>query len=208
MKRLTSLCLSLLLMLMPLSMSACGSRAPDIEDVYDRLVEVIEASHEVNVVLFGAGLPVYARDSEEEDFLHRYYGAAENGQEYVSIYSKYVTIDDIKEAVSQVYSSEYRESIFETLFTGYASDVVADSILPARYTQNESGMHQNSYVEPLVTGTRVYDYATMTIVSPSNAKFLKVEIQSYAEDHPNEWTTVDLSFVLENGNWYLDGPSC
>ena len=69
-------------------------------------------------------------------------------------------------------------------------------------------MYQNSYVEPIVTGTRVYDYATMRIVSPSRGDYIIVEIDSYAENKPDEWVTIDLAFVYENDNWYLDGPSC
>lgn len=204
-----SLCLAMLLLLTSLvTMSSCSPNPPDIELVYDRLVELIEKSHEINVVMFGYGLPVYERGSEEDELLHRYYGVTEDGREFVSEYSKFDSIDDIKAAAREVYSEDYCNSIFESLFTGYASDEVADSILPARYSEDEKWMYQNSHVEPLVTGTRVYDYASMTIVSPSSSKMIKVEIRSYAEDHPEDWITVDLSFVYENENWYLDGPSC
>ena len=67
----------------------------------------------------------------------------------------------------------------------------------------------STYVSPLVDGVRVYDYASMEIVEDnSSSKRLKVSIRSYSEDHPEEWRTVYLSFVYENGDWYLDSPSC
>ena len=209
-KRFLSLCIAVLLLLTALfSLPACSQNPPpDIELIYDRLVEVIEASHEVNVVMFGYGLPVYPRGSEEDQLIHRYYGVAEDGREFVSAYAKFDNIESIKEAARKVYSEDYCNSVFESLFTGYASDEVSGSILPARYSEDEKWIYQNSHVDPLVTGTRVYDYASMKIVFPSTSKMIKVEIRSYAEDHPEEWVTVDLSFVYENGNWYLDGPSC
>lgn len=191
----------------PVSMASCSTKPPELEDVYDRLVELIEGSHEINVVLFGAGLPVYPRGTEEDALLHRYYGMAEDGREFVSLYAKYQRISDIKAAASKIYSEAYCASVFETLFTGYASDIVAGSVLPARYSEDEMRIYQNSHVDPLVNYVRVYDYASMKIVSPSQGKYLKVEIDSYTEKYP-QWTTIDLSFVYENGNWYLDGPSC
>ena len=209
MKKILSLCLALLMVAgVCMFVPSCSTKAPALEDVYDRFVECIEKAHEVNVLLFGVGLPVYAREGDEEDLIHRYYGAAENGLEYVSIYTKYGSIEEIKAAIQEVYSKDYRESLFETLFTGYASDVVSGSILPAKYSEDEKGMYQNSNVKPLVTGMRVYNYAEMKIVSPSNATLVKVELPSYSEDHPGEWVVLDLTFVYENGNWYLDGPSC
>ncbi len=208
-KRFLCLCFSILILLTSLvTMSSCSPNPPDIELVYDRLVELIEKSHEVNVIMFGCGLPVYERGNEEDKLIHRYYGVAEDGREFVSEYAKFENIEDIKAAALEVYSEDYCNSVFESLFTGYASDQIAGSILPARYSEDEKWMYQNSHVEPLVTGTRVYDYASMNIVSPSSNKMIKVEIKSYAEDRPEEWVTVDLSFVYENGNWYLDGPSC
>jgi hypothetical protein len=59
-----------------------------------------------------------------------------------------------------------------------------------------------------VEGVRVYDYASMQIVEYSHASRLRVSIRSYTEDRPEEWKTVYLSFVYENGDWYLDSPSC
>ena len=209
MKRVFCVALACLMLLgVCVCVPSCGTKPPEIEDVYDRLVECIESAHEVNVLLFGEGLPVYDREGEEENLIHRYYGMAENGLEYVSIYTKYASLEEIQAAVEQVYSKDYRESLFETLFTGYASDVSTSTVLPARYSQDEKGMYQNSQIKPLVTGVRVYDYANMKIVSPSHGTMICVELPSYSEAKPDEWVILDLTFVYEEGNWYLDGPSC
>ncbi len=191
------------------SLPSCSKKGPPpaLEDVYDRLVQVIEASHEVNVLLFGAGLPVYPFGDTEDDLVHRYYGVADNGREFVTPYAKYVGIIDMKSAISAVYSVKYRQSLYESLFTGYADNEMA-VIMPARFSEDEKYLYQNKHVDPLVKGVRVYDYATMEIMDGSNASFLRVSVSSYSESYPDEWKTVYLSFVYENGDWYLDSPSC
>ena len=201
----------ILLILVTVIMSSCcdASRepAPNIDEVYDRLVQVIEASHEVNVLLFGAGLPVYPRGDAEDLLVHRYYGVTDNGQQFVTPYAKYTSIAEMQTAIAAVYSTEYRESLYESLFTGYAADEMS-VVMPARFSEDDKFLYMSRYVSPLVEGVRVYDYASMQIVEYSHASRLRVAIRSYTEDRPEEWKTVYLSFVYENGDWYLDSPSC
>ena len=210
MKKICSLLVSLILLCgCAVGFSSCSPAGdpPAIEEVYDRIVTVVEASHEVNVLLFGAGLPVYPRNDAEEDMVHRYYGVADDGREYVTPYAKYRSIDEMQTAIAAVYSVQYRESLYETLFTGYADGSII-SVMPARFQEDERALYQSKYVESLVSGVRVYDYAAMEIVDGSNATRIRVAIPSYSESKPDVWTTVTLAFVYENGDWYLDSPSC
>lgn len=189
------------------SCDASREEPPDIEFVYDRLVQVIEASHEVNVLLFGAGLPVYPRGDAEDALVHRYYGMSDESIEYVTPYAKYSSIAEMQTAIAAVYSTEYRESLYESLFTGYAAGEMS-VIMPARFSEDDRFLYMSRYVDPLVSGVRIYDYARMEITEYSHASRLRVAIPSYTEDRPDEWKTVYLSFVYENGDWYLDSPSC
>ena len=210
MKKIMSLLLTVALLCgAVVGLSACsgGGNPPPLEDVYDRIVTVVEASHEVNVLLFGAGLPVYPRGDAEDDLIHRYYGMADDGREYVTPYTKYQSIDQMQSAIAAVYSVRYRESLYETLFTGYADGDIM-TVMPARFQEDERALYQSKYVESLVSGVRVYDYAAMEIEEGSNATRIRVAIPSYSESKPDLWTTVTLSFVYENGDWYLDSPSC
>ena len=210
MKRLIPLLLAVLLLggvLLGMSSCAASEPAPDIDEVYDRLVQVIEASHEVNVLLFGAGLPVYPRGDAEDALVHRYYGLSDESIEYVTPYAKYSSIAEMQTAIAAVYSTEYRESLYESLFTGYAADEMS-VMMPARFSEDEKFLYMSQYVSPLVEGVRVYDYASMKIVEYSHASRLRVSIRSYTEDRPEEWKRVYLSFVFENEDWYLDSPSC
>ena len=210
MKRILTLLLAVLMLAgSAVGLASCSASepAPDIDQVYDRLVQVIEASHEVNVLLFGAGLPVYPRGDAEDELVHRYYGVADNGQQFVTPYAKYASIAEMQAAIAAVYSTEYRESLYESLFTGFAADEMS-VIMPARFSEDERFLYMSKYVDPLVDGVRVYDYASMEIVSYSHSSRLRVSINSYTEDRPEEWKRVYLSFVYENGDWYLDSPSC
>ena len=210
MKRIGRIFLILLILLTVIMSSCCDASrepAPEMDEVYDRLVQVIEASHEGNVLLFGAGLPVYPRGDAEDLQVHRYYGVTDNGQQFVTPYAKYGSIAEMQTAIAAVYSTEYRESLYESLFTGYAADEMS-VVMPARFSEDEKFLYMSQYVSPLVEGVRVYDYASMQIVDYSHASRLRVSIRSYTEDHPEEWKTVYLSFVYENGDWYLDSPSC
>ena len=139
--------------------------------------------------------------------MHRYYGVADNGQQFVTPYAKYTSIAEMQAAIAAVYSTEYRESLYESLFTGYAADEMS-VIMPARFSEDDRFLYMSKYVDPLVDGVRVYDYASMEIVSYSHSSRLRVSINSYTEDRPEEWKQVYLSFVYENGDWYLDSPSC
>ena len=210
MKRILTLLLAALMLAgSAVGLASCSASepAPDIDQVYDRLVQVIEASHEVNVLLFGAGLPVYPRGDAEDELVHRYYGVADNGQQFVTPYAKYTSIAEMQAAIAAVYSTEYRESLYESLFTGFAADEMS-VVMPARFSEDERFLYMSKYVDPLVDGVRVYDYASMEIISYSHSSRLRVSINSYTEDRPEEWKRVYLSFVYENGDWYLDSPSC
>ena len=210
MKKILTLLLALILLAgSALGLASCSASesAPELDTVYDRLVQVIEASHEVNVLLFGAGLPVYPRGDAEDELVHRYYGVADNGQQFVTPYAKYASIAEMQAAIAAVYSTEYRESLYESLFTGYAADEMS-VIMPARFSEDDRFLYMSKYVDPLVDGVRVYDYASMEIVSYSPSSRLRVSINSYTEDRPEEWKRVYLSFGYENGDWYLDSPSC
>ena len=210
MKRILTILLALCMLAgTVVGMSSCSKGTPPpMEEVYDRLVQVIEASHEVNVLLFGAGLPVYDRGDAEDELVHRYFGFGDESRVYVTPYAKYVSIEEMKTAIAAVYSTAYRESLYESLFTGYVADEMSVA-MPARFSEDDRYLYASTYVTPLVEGVRVYDYASMEIVEyVRSTSRLRVSIRSYAENYPEEWRTVYLSFVYENGDWYLDSPSC
>ena len=182
-------------------------RAPKKEVIYDRVVELIEGSYAVNTVFYGAGLPVYRKDSAYADFTHLYYGFDYAGTyEIVKEGTQYISSLDIKNAAEAVYSKAYLEDVLYPLaFDGYAIDGggKADYAF-ARYLEDEEWIYQSTSSENYLKGMRIYDYSTMRIVYPSTSKACYVEMDSWLEDDPEKVTSIQLRLVLQDGEWYLD----
>ena len=193
--------------------SACSGTgsAPALYEVYDEFVALIEASHQLNVVLYGYGLPVYEYKSvlAEHNMLYMfdYYGE----KEYVSPYAKFVTEQGIREATEKVFSARYTESVMGMMFVGATLGENTGTVIAARYSQDDSWFYQNRSYDPVVTNMRVYDYASMKIVKPSSQDYVNVEIDSYAPGQG--WMTFTLSFIHEEIDdsgtraWRLDSPT-
>lgn len=189
-----------------LSASGCSRpQPPKLVDVYDRYVYLIENAASVNAVFFGEGLPTYKRDGKEAEMQNMYYGVSDDGREFVKPYAMYQSVDQIKAAAEKIYGDEYLASLYESLFTGYTAEELG-AVLPARYFEDEKGLYQNARVTPITSGTKVYDYATMKILSSSTATNVRVEVECYEVYAPDERVTIKVSFVLEDGDWYLDSP--
>ena len=145
--------------------------------------------------------PLYYDDSDPSDY------------DYVHTDSGYLSINQIKEAASLVYSAEYLNSIYLTMFDGAAGVTEDSQILSARYmeyTDPDTGevwlMKSNTY-QPLVTEKRLYDFSTAKIVRPKNGQYVTIEIESYLESKPEERLVVRLGLRLQNGEWMLDSAT-
>ena len=71
--------------------------APEIEDIYDRMVYLIETSQDVNALIYGCGVPVWEDDSEFVDFEHIYYGSENTAEAYEIVMpnAKYLSIQQM-----------------------------------------------------------------------------------------------------------------
>ena len=178
-------------------------RAPELDDVKERFIYLIEESKGINVIFFGEGLPVYIRESElsEEKFV--YIGEQNKGYERVMEQSPYLMLDEIKTAAERVYSSAYCDQLFESGFDG----VVVEGVTLLQYTEISEWLYQSTAKDVLMKSERVYLYDTMKIVRPSNKEYVNVEIESFLIDKPDVVQTERLSFIYEDGNWYLDTPT-
>ena len=203
------LCLCLLLGGLPF-LSGCSS-APPLEEMTDRVIYLIEHSYEANVFLFGEGLPVYVRGSELAEA--RYVYQNETNAAYATYDTAmptagYLTVDDMKRCAQNVYSLRYLAALYETAFEGLVYEWGEDSqvVAPARYTEKDGGLQQERDHQPLVTGRRIYDYATMTYVGRQNATQVKIRMDTYKAGEETV-LPVTLTFVYEDGNWYLNSPT-
>ncbi len=179
------------------------NKAPELEDVRDRFIYLVEGSKQINEIFFGDGLPVYVRESDlsEERFI--YIGQQNKGYEKVMEVSPYLMLDEMKEAAQRIYSSAYCEQLFESCFDG----VVVDGMTLLEYVEIDEWLYQSTARDTLVENERIYLYDTMKIVRPSNKEYINVEIESYLINNPDKKETERLSFAFEDGNWYLDTPT-
>jgi len=117
--------------------------------------------------------------------------------------SEYLSIDDIKAAADKIFSDEYLSELYESAFDGI---MISDTNAYVRFYDNTEWLYQNIDAGEFSLSERIYDYSTMEIVKPSNSKYVTVSIESYTLKDPKR-RTVDLTFVYENGDWFLDSPT-
>ena len=182
--------------------------APEIEDIYDRMVYLLETSQEVNAHIYGCGLPVWEDDSEYVEFMHVYYGLdPARNYEIVMPNAKYLSINQMKETIEQIYAKEYLdEVIYNAIFDGFAiEDGVGGSVVRvARYYEEGNYLWQSKDFKTFYTGMRVYDYSTMQVRSLGKSDVCIVTVDSWLEDTPDQVETVEIRIALQDGEWYLD----
>ncbi len=148
-------------------------------------------------------------DYVEKEYEFYYNSSIPDGYDVVRADEVCVTIEKIKEYAEKVYSKDYLESVYEALFDGAMVSSSSSGLLTARYTEytDDYGftwlLKSNSY-EPLVTEKRIYDVSSATLERSSNAQYVRVTMQTYLEDSPNEKLAVTVALVLVDGIWYLD----
>ena len=183
--------------------------APRMEDIYDRMVYLLETSQEVNTLIFGNGLPVWEDDSEYVEFMHVYYGLEPaDHYEIVMPNAKYLTIDQMKEAIEKIYSTEYlNDVIYAAIFDGVAIENGAgESVVGvARYYEEENYLWQTKeFRVPPYEGIRIYDYSTMQVHSLGKTDRCVVTVNSWLEDTPDQVENIEILIALQDGQWYLD----
>ena len=193
-------------------LTGCG-KGPAIEEIKDRAVWLIEHSYSANTILFGEGLPVFERNSPVADLLYVYDSADTTpnaNYNLVSAATLFRTQAEMMEYLESVYSSAYLASLYPALFTGtvYEFGDGSASVEGARYREEAEGiLYQSSQYSPFVTGERIYDYSTMTIVGKSTPKQVKIRLDSYKLGETEEKLPITLTFVFERNAWYLDSPT-
>ena len=194
--------------------SGCAA-TPKTEDIYDRVVYLIEESSEINTVIYGPGLPVYERETEYCQMNQVYFGFAQkDSYEYVRPEAKFVSTDEIRDRAQTVYSSGFlNDVVYKTLFDGYAiEDGAGGSAYGLARYQELSGRLCTSINETeegrdkniMYTAMRVYDYSTMEVLSIGRENACKVKMDSWTDESPAEVESIEISLIYENGDWYLD----
>ena len=198
--KLICICLCLISVL---SMSSCDNKAPEIDEVYDRFVYLIEESAEINEVLFGAGIPVYEREGLITEKRQIYYGISQSVYDLSMEQSKYYSTDSVKAEAEKIYSSRYLDALYETAINGV---LVADGSY-LRFYEEGSKFYQATNADSFEYQRKVYDFSTMKIVKPSDDDYVTVEIDAYDVGMSHKPRTITITFVKEGDTWYLDSPT-
>lgn len=202
-QKLTSIVAFILVLLLVLPFAGCAGAAPSLDTLKERFVYLIEESKELNTLFFGKGLPVFRRDGKLSDRKMIYYVDEVRGYDRVMENSAYYSIDEMKAQVELIFSEDYLSELYEGAFDGIMMD---DSSAYLRFYDNGEWLHQNTNAIDFGLSERIYDYSTMKIVEPSTGDYVNISIESYTLADPTK-REVSLSFVYENGNWYLDSPT-
>ena len=123
--------------------------------------------------------------------------------EFLTENNKYQTEDEIREATLKVYSEDYISSVLDSCFNGFMDESGETAVQP-KYLGHTGKLMLNTEYEVYVTGDRRYDFDTMEIVKPSNGKIVNVSLDAIDGE---ERTKARLTFVLQDGEWRLDGPT-
>jgi len=188
----------------------CAGRAPNLEQIYDRVVALIEDSYELNEIFYGKGLPYCDRNLPIYESMYRDYTKLGYTKDYhiVSTQARYHTVEEIKQAAAKVYSSALLESsVYPSMFDGLVQSTPGSTskYLPARYIQDNTDLYiliedeGEKHPIPLI-----YDYASMEIIRPSNASRVSISINAWEEGKPDRVIEMKLFLVMENGVWLLD----
>ncbi|MBO5279654.1 MAG: hypothetical protein J6B55_00385 [Clostridia bacterium] len=205
-KKITKKAICLLLMsAVLLTVCSCSTKPPAIEEVKETYSALIEASYEINGIIFGDEVETYDRQDEEVIKNGIYYDVPDGfyNYEFLTENNKYQTEDEIREATLKVYSEDYISSVLDSCFNGFMDESGETAVQP-KYLGHTGKLMLNTEYEVYVTGDRRYDLDTMEIVKPSNGKIVNVSLDAIDGE---ERTKARLTFVLQDGEWRLDSPT-
>ena len=142
---------------------------------------------------------------------------------FVRFDERCVTVNDISTLAASVYSEDYLGEVFENVMGGsVGNDYVMNETFVPKYREMYDSFTGKKYLikaslsecPALVTEERTFDFDSIEIKKGSKKKFVTVSIRSYgryvdveAGEILTGWSTIELSFVLQNGEWRLDSPT-
>ena len=211
-KRIISLIIVTLILISVLSVNGCVV-TPDIftekiseEEALSYAKDLIEKSYDINVIVFGEGLP-YLEERDPDNPL--YAPVLEN--------EKFNTANEIKLAIRKVYSKEYAQSIENVAFRGSESGIEGTTLFP-RYIENKAGellvlvddynydYESGEYGKYEGISVQKYDPNTVEITKIST-RFVEANVTSY-----DKTTTIKVTLIRQEVNgevqWRLNSATC
>lgn len=197
-KRILSLMFASLLVI--LTFSGCGCAKISEEEAKLEIKKLVDASYDLNVIIYGEGLPYY----ERTDTINQLYAP-------VADTAKYKSISNLKVAIRKTFSESYSKILEATAFEGQEGV--------------EFGYHnQPRYIEVLGELMVLKDFYNVDFDSDKYGEYEGVKVQKYNTNvikiikiskrfvegeitSVDGKTTIRVTLVLENGEWRLDSPT-
>lgn len=146
----------------------------------------------------------------EKQYMYYYTSADDAGYDYVRLDSGYRTVDDIKEKIETVYSYEYSQSLYGSIFDGMAS---GDAVMVPKFIETTASngsmmLAQSNTYGAFKVEKRVYLFETAKINKlSSNKNLVRISIDSYLPSDPDNITTREITISYRGDNWYLNNPT-
>lgn len=203
-KRLIKAACIALVLIFALGLSGCTKKLSK-EEATQKVCELVEASYELNEIVFGKGLEYI----ELDEFKNAKYALVKENE-------KYNSINDIRQEINKVFSVDYAETMKTTAFVGQSGAVDSTSV-PPRYIENEQGflVLKNDIVldgevnvngdkqEISYNGFKVYKYDTSTVeIKKISRRFIEAYITSLGGEQ-----TILVTLILEENGWRIDSPT-
>lgn len=185
---------AILLTVSLLSLFACGgNRSYDEAEVLSEAERLIKESAALNEVFWGEGLEY----EPEEDSIKVYFPATRAALSRLGV----ETVDDIIEKTLSVYSREYSESIYTSVFSGNGTSAYA------RYYQDEDKVMVYSNYNRLLFDEVEYLYDTLSVLG-SNGEVVTVKITvKVTRDGNSQTREKEIGLVEEADGWKIDTPT-
>ena len=203
--KIVSIILLMLIAISVISLSGCTRKISE-DEAKAKLAELVVASYDINVVVYGEGLPTLDLEEEENSL---YATVAEN--------EKYNNTDDIRNEIKRLYS-ESRALAMETTALEGVKGEVSGSIVYARYIDGRYGLSMLKDDIALkgevdVDGEKEeieYDGMKVLKYDPTTVEIVKISrrfVEGYITSEDGQ-ATILVVLILENGEWKLDNSTC
>lgn len=197
-KRILSVLFASLLVI--LTFSGCGCAKISEEEAKLEIKKLVDASYDLNVIIYGEGLPYY----ERTDTINQLYAP-------VADTAKYKSISNLKVDIRKTFSESYSKILEATAFEGQEGV--------------EFGYHnQPRYIEVLGELMVLKDFYNVDFDSDKYGEYEGIKVQKYNTNvikivkiskrfvegeitSVDGRTTIRVTLVLENGEWRLDSPT-
>ncbi len=191
-----------------LCFSLCSCSRLSDEEAISTAAELLEKSCEINEIFYGKGITTdeksyeYALEAFEQDTDVKVASYADVHSDY-----PYQTLEDLKNAALQVYSTSYCEGMFEVAFFGHKDSKTGAIVEYARFIESEYGIltQRVDIEDEILYNGRTFDTASVKIVKKTFS-YVLLTVDSLIDGEPSD--NIKIKMVKEgDGTWKLDTPT-